>query len=167
MPLLFALQTHKSAVGACVQVKNVTGRLLVGLRWWNEGNSETGNAWRFEALGEVRLLCRPSRWQAAAPPPPSPPAAQKVPSCLYMPHAEIATPATMCASNCLQGQRAVNPHEARWFWIVLVANPVLWALCSLSALLGLDWGECVCVHSAAQSTAALLLLHCPHRLYTL
>jgi hypothetical protein len=36
-----------------LQVKNVTGRLLVGLRWWNEGNSETGNAWRFESLAEV------------------------------------------------------------------------------------------------------------------
>lgn len=29
------------------QVKNVTGRLLVGLRWWNEAN-ESGSAWRFE-----------------------------------------------------------------------------------------------------------------------
>jgi hypothetical protein len=44
--------------GVCsvLQVKNVTGRLLVGLRWWNEGNSETGNAWRFESLAEVRRL---------------------------------------------------------------------------------------------------------------
>lgn len=32
-------------------VKNVTGRLLVGLRWWNEV-SESGEGWRFEALGE-------------------------------------------------------------------------------------------------------------------
>ena len=32
-------------------VKNVTGRLLVGLRWWNEANDE-GSAWRFEALPE-------------------------------------------------------------------------------------------------------------------
>jgi len=39
-----------------MQVKNVTGRLLVGLRWWNEGNSETGNAWRFESLAEVRFF---------------------------------------------------------------------------------------------------------------
>uniref|UniRef100_A0A7S0RGN6 Golgi apparatus membrane protein TVP23 n=1 Tax=Chlamydomonas leiostraca TaxID=1034604 RepID=A0A7S0RGN6_9CHLO len=29
-------------------VKNVTGRKLVGLRWWNEAN-DTGSAWRFEA----------------------------------------------------------------------------------------------------------------------
>jgi hypothetical protein len=44
-------------VAWCIlQVKNVTGRLLVGLRWWNEGNSETGNAWRFESLAEVGRL---------------------------------------------------------------------------------------------------------------
>eukprot|EP00775_Hariotina_reticulata_P012116 gene12116-12255_t len=71
-------------------VKNVTGRLLVGLRWWNEGNSETGNAWRFESLAE--------------------------------------------------GQRVINPHESRWFWVVVWATPGIWALLCLSALLGLDWG---------------------------
>ncbi|KAI8470569.1 MAG: hypothetical protein J3K34DRAFT_420066 [Monoraphidium minutum] len=71
-------------------VKNVTGRLLVGLRWWNDAQaSESGTAWRFEALPE--------------------------------------------------GQRVINPHERRWFWIVVVANPILWALSALTAFLGLDW----------------------------
>jgi hypothetical protein len=42
----------------------------------------------------------------------------------------------------LQGQRVINPYESRWFWIVLGANPVFWGLSCLSALLGLDWGEC-------------------------
>ena len=32
-------------------VKNVTGRLLVGLRWWNDVSDE-GSGWRFEALEE-------------------------------------------------------------------------------------------------------------------
>lgn len=45
--------TRSKRPALCVQVKNVTGRLLVGLRWWNEGNSETGEAWRFESLAEV------------------------------------------------------------------------------------------------------------------
>lgn len=36
-----------------IQVKNVTGRLLVGLRWWNEAN-ESGSAWRFEQASEGR-----------------------------------------------------------------------------------------------------------------
>lgn len=35
-----------------MQTKNITGRLLVGLRWWNEAN-DTGSAWRFETLVEV------------------------------------------------------------------------------------------------------------------
>ncbi|GBF94558.1 hypothetical protein Rsub_06673 [Raphidocelis subcapitata] len=71
-------------------VKNVTGRLLVGLRWWNDAHaSESGTAWRFESLQE--------------------------------------------------GQREINPHERRWFWIVVVANPILWVLSAFSAFLGLDW----------------------------
>ena len=80
-------------------VKNVTGRLLVGMRWWNDA-SESGSAWRFESLPE--------------------------------------------------GARVINPHESRWFWIVLCAAPVLWALSALTALFGFDWGErgggfsCVC-----------------------
>ena len=32
-------------------VKNVTGRLLVGLRWWNDVSDE-GSGWRFETLEE-------------------------------------------------------------------------------------------------------------------
>ena len=33
------------------QTKNVSGRLLVGLRWWNEV-TDTGSNWRFESLEE-------------------------------------------------------------------------------------------------------------------
>jgi Eukaryotic protein of unknown function (DUF846) len=33
-------------------VKNVSGRLLVGLRYWNEVTDE-GSNWRFESLEEV------------------------------------------------------------------------------------------------------------------
>lgn len=36
-------------------VKNVTGRLLVGMRWWNDAAGADGNTtWRFESLDEVR-----------------------------------------------------------------------------------------------------------------
>ncbi len=38
-----------------VQTKNVSGRLLVGLRWWNEVTDDGGN-WRFESLTEVKTL---------------------------------------------------------------------------------------------------------------
>eukprot|EP01026_Neomeris_dumetosa_P061095 TRINITY_DN57644_c0_g2_i1.p2 TRINITY_DN57644_c0_g2~~TRINITY_DN57644_c0_g2_i1.p2 ORF type:complete len:190 (+),score=19.32 TRINITY_DN57644_c0_g2_i1:178-747(+) len=33
-------------------VKNVTGRLLVGLRWWNEPQVDGNTNWKFEALSE-------------------------------------------------------------------------------------------------------------------
>lgn len=51
-------------VNSAWQVKNVTGRLLVGLRWWNDGNSENGDAWRFESLAEVSASwgCSWPRW---------------------------------------------------------------------------------------------------------
>jgi hypothetical protein len=32
------------------QTKNVAGRLLVGLRWWNEVTDNGGSNWRFESL---------------------------------------------------------------------------------------------------------------------
>ena len=40
-------------------MKNVSGRLLVGLRYWNEVTDE-GSNWRFESLEEVLVAihCR-------------------------------------------------------------------------------------------------------------
>jgi len=39
-------------------VKNVSGRILVGLRWWNEINDLGESVWRFECLDqEVRIAC--------------------------------------------------------------------------------------------------------------
>lgn len=38
-----------------VQTKNISGRLLVGLRWWNETTDE-GSNWRFESLEEVGIV---------------------------------------------------------------------------------------------------------------
>jgi hypothetical protein len=52
---------------ASAQVKNVTGRLLVGLRWWNDASaSESGTAWRFESLAEGQREVNPyeRRWWA-------------------------------------------------------------------------------------------------------
>lgn len=34
------------------QVKNVSGRLMVGLRWWNEVSEMGGSDWKFESLEE-------------------------------------------------------------------------------------------------------------------
>lgn len=71
-----------------MQVKNVSGRLLVGLRWWNEVSETGGSDWKFESLAE--------------------------------------------------GQRTVNKHDARVFWLVLYITPPLWCLLGLVALLKLN-----------------------------
>ncbi|KAF2304790.1 hypothetical protein GH714_037986 [Hevea brasiliensis] len=36
-------------------VKNVSGRILVGLRWWNEINEEGESVWKFECLDQQSL----------------------------------------------------------------------------------------------------------------
>jgi len=47
-------------------VKNISGRILVGLRWWNEIGDDGASKWHFESIA-VRSPSGPS---AAAPPPP-------------------------------------------------------------------------------------------------
>ena len=37
-------------------VKNVTGRLLVGLRWWNEVREDGSNIWIFESKPDTRAV---------------------------------------------------------------------------------------------------------------
>jgi len=37
-------------------VKNVSGRLLVGLRWWNEINEDGTNVWVFESAEDQRQI---------------------------------------------------------------------------------------------------------------
>ncbi|KAM7275328.1 hypothetical protein ACFE04_017194 [Oxalis oulophora] len=36
-------------------VKNVSGRILVGLRWWNEINDDGESIWKFESLDQQSL----------------------------------------------------------------------------------------------------------------
>ena len=49
-------------------VKNVSGRLLVGLRWWNDVDEAGQNHWRFESF-EARGRPRPPFTEAVAAPP--------------------------------------------------------------------------------------------------
>lgn len=43
-------------------VKNVSGRLLAGLRWWND-STEAGSTWRFEVLQDGGRVVNPTeRW---------------------------------------------------------------------------------------------------------
>ena len=47
-------------------VKNVSGRLLVGLRWWNEVSETGGSDWKFESLEEgQRAVNKKDRWERA------------------------------------------------------------------------------------------------------
>jgi hypothetical protein len=71
-------------------LKNIAGRRLVGLRWWNEVDTATGD----------------SRWVF-----------------------ESADPET----------RQINATDKRFFWIALYAQPVLWILLAIVALVGLEF----------------------------
>ncbi|KAF1359488.1 golgi apparatus membrane protein-like protein tvp23 [Lizonia empirigonia] len=71
-------------------LKNIAGRRLVGLRWWNEVDTQTGDGrWVFES----------------------------------------ADPET----------RDVNATDKRFFWIALYAQPVLWILLAVLALVSLEF----------------------------
>lgn len=47
-------------------VKNVSGRLLVGLRWWNEIMPDGSSEWRFECADVRRASCARAAPRAAA-----------------------------------------------------------------------------------------------------
>ena len=71
-------------------LKNIAGRRLVGLRWWNEVNAQSGEShWVFES----------------APQPNEP------------------------------GGKIVNPTDKRFFWLALYAQPALWVVLAIVALL--------------------------------
>lgn len=75
-----------------LQTKNISGRLLVGMRWWNDvGDDQTneGSNWRFESLAEVRT------WY--------------IDCC------------TNTSSSPPQGQRTINSKDSYVFWTGLYA----------------------------------------------
>jgi Eukaryotic protein of unknown function (DUF846) len=67
-------------------LKNIAGRRLVGLRWWNEVNPQTGEShWVFES-------------------------------------ADAET-------------RTINPTDRRFFWLALYAQPALWVVMGIVAIM--------------------------------
>lgn len=71
-------------------LKNIAGRRLVGLRWWNEVDTATGDSrWVFESAEE--------------------------------------------------GSREQNATDKRFFWIALYAQPVLWILLAVVALVSFEF----------------------------
>ncbi|XP_074311287.1 Golgi apparatus membrane protein-like protein ECHIDNA [Silene latifolia] len=52
--IIFVITVFLSALDFWV-VKNVSGRILVGLRWWNEINDLGESVWKFESLDQESL----------------------------------------------------------------------------------------------------------------
>ncbi|KAJ1687629.1 hypothetical protein LUZ63_019019 [Rhynchospora breviuscula] len=52
--IIFVVTVFLSALDFWV-VKNVSGRILVGLRWWNEINDLGESVWKFESLDQESL----------------------------------------------------------------------------------------------------------------
>ena len=46
------MRSHALPFRFLLQVKNVSGRFLVGLRWWHEVNEDGSSQWKFESLDE-------------------------------------------------------------------------------------------------------------------
>ncbi|KAI2477867.1 DUF846 domain containing protein [Pyrenophora tritici-repentis] len=72
-------------------LKNIAGRRLVGLRWWNEVDANTGDGrWVFESLDP-------------------------------------------------ETGRQINATDKRFFWLALYAQPVLWVVLAVVALISLEF----------------------------
>ncbi|CAA9964530.1 hypothetical protein CFE70_008445 [Pyrenophora teres f. teres 0-1] len=72
-------------------LKNIAGRRLVGLRWWNEVDANTGDGrWVFESLDP-------------------------------------------------ETGRQINATDKRFFWLALYAQPVLWVVLAIVALVSLEF----------------------------
>ncbi|RMZ66890.1 golgi apparatus membrane tvp23 [Pyrenophora seminiperda CCB06] len=72
-------------------LKNIAGRRLVGLRWWNEVDANTGDGrWVFESLDP-------------------------------------------------ETGRQINATDKRFFWLALYAQPVLWVVLAVVALVSLEF----------------------------
>jgi hypothetical protein len=106
-------------------VKNVSGRLLVGLRWWNEILPDGSNEWRYE--------CADVHARSRTPPLPRapPPRARARP--------RAARPATPRARRAQPSQRRVNSTDSTIFWAGLLVPAVLWCFFALGALLRLNF----------------------------
>lgn len=61
--IIFVLTVFLAALDFWV-VKNVSGRILVGLRWWNEINDQGESIWKFECLDQEVVFFGPSNRRA-------------------------------------------------------------------------------------------------------
>jgi hypothetical protein len=104
-------------------VKNITGRLLVGLRWWNIVDVTTGEtSWIFEsAISDAA--------------------------------ATTTTPNNSSSSSSSRGEKNKNnTFDSNFFWAVLYLTPILWCILSLSAILWLNFHNLVTLICALVDT---------------
>jgi hypothetical protein len=137
--LTFVMVTILSAMDFWT-VKNVSGRLLVGLRWWNDVDEAGQNHWRFESF------------EARGRPPPRPRCPRPWPRL----HAACLHAVSVCVCvfpSCSQEQRFIHPTDSSFFWAVLFAAPVCWGILAFFALITFKvmWGLLTCAPAAALS----------------
>ena len=103
-------------------VKNVTGRLLVGLRWWNKVDEDGTSTWMFESR-KVRLLC------------------VCVCVCVCVFRLWVGLSVYQYLQWCVSMQKSKSSQpEADIFWAGLFLCPLLWILFFFTSLLRLSWG---------------------------
>lgn len=92
-------------------VKNITGRLMVGLRWWNYVDDDGKSHWVYES--------------------------RKV----DFNNSNTSTKSLLRSLLQGSTQNRINERESRIFWTALVLCPVMWCILFLVALFGfkLKW----------------------------
>ena len=100
-------------------VKNITGRLLVGLRWWNKVDVTSGEtSWIFESASAAAATTTTTT--------------------------TTSTPNNSSSSSSSRGENNKNnAFDTNFFWAVLYLTPVLWCILSLSAILWLNFRNLV------------------------
>lgn len=92
-------------------VKNITGRLMVGLRWWNYVDDDGKSHWMYESR-KVDLNKNKN-----------------------------STQSLMGSLFQGSSQNRINERESRIFWTALILCPFMWCILFLIALFGfkLKW----------------------------
>lgn len=115
-------------------VKNITGRLMVGLRWWNHVDDDGVSHWIYESKEVIAF-----QWRLGS-------------SAIYTNSLYLLAPLScpllllplrgLCINLFVyfrKQQGRVNAHEQRIFWLALVLFPMVWGLLFMIALAGFNF----------------------------
>ena len=124
-------------------VKNVTGRLLVGLRWWNMVDPATGEtSWIFESATPASAAAATSTSAAAA---------------IGGGYGSGRAGPTSGGGGTTA---AANAFDARFFWSVLYLAPVAWSVLLLAAAARLNFRSLVALSCALVLGASNVYGYC-------